>query len=215
MPVLPILLALFQTLLWAQDERIFREMVTVDPPRGLVKGSPLVRVFSPHYTIDIDADGTTEYIRLEKRDGADWIHIHDHGQRPVFSSILRPKGSHSGVYKIERRQTAQNHHILLVHYYEGYTKSYEFHGTARLYIISGNSTLSMTKGPLLFEEKTEARGHYHQRAYKIKLVDLNDDGFKDINVHHGDRISRTLVYQGEGVWQTFRKNFLLRPTLYP
>ncbi len=189
----------------AQDETLIKEMIeNIKKSRS---GSPqeesFVKVTSPLYELDINEDGRNEYIVLEKRDNVDWIHIHNHNRQKFFSASFTPKGNNANVYKIHRRRVSQSLHVLLIYYYEGYTRHHAFQGTSRLYVITIDkkdlSKLSMSRGPILFEEKHELRRHYHQRPYKTSIEDFDGDGIGEISVYY-NKISRILKYKSDGQW---------------
>ena len=108
-------------------------------------------------------------VSFEKRDGEDRIHIHNSLMGRLFSAPFVSRGNHSGVYKVQvykvhRRALSQDTVALLIRYYEGYTRSYHFQGTARLYVIKADKNdltkMSMIRGPVIFEGKRKRGGHY-------------------------------------------------------
>ena len=163
----------------------------------------LFKTASPFYELDINEDGRNEYIVLEKKDNTDQILIYNNNKKKIFSASFSPKGNASGVYKIHRRRVSRSLHVLLIHYYEGYTRHHVFQGTSRLYVITVDgkdySKLSLSRGPLLFEEKHEFRRHYHKRPYTTKIEDFDGDGIGEISVSY-KKIARVLKYQSDGTW---------------
>ena len=135
MRALGLILALLSLPLHSQDERVVKKMI--ENIRETNQESPSKHSFfnahSPLYKLDINDDGRVESIVLEKKDNEDWIHIHDYKRRRFFSAPFVPKGTRSGVYKINRRVISKDTYVLLIHYYEGYTRYLRLQGTARLY----------------------------------------------------------------------------------
>ena len=190
---------------YAQDEKLIKDMIDRNKKDQeiLPERNFNVIVQSPFYELDIDENSQNEYIFFEKKDNEDWVHITNQNKEKIFSGYFIPKGSGSGVYKVRRTKVSDSLYVLLLYYYEGYTTYFQFQGTSRLYVITtdkkNTSVLSMSRGPILFEEKKDIRQHYHQRNYDIKVEDLDKDGTSEINVRY-HKMSRILKYQGKGQW---------------
>ena len=189
----------------AQDEMFIKKLK--DNFQKQLRLSPqdksFLKVTSPLYELDINEDGRKEYIVVEKTENQDRIFLYNSNKEKIFSASFSSKGNGSGVYKIHRRRVSGSLHVLLVHYYEGYTRHHALDGTSRLYVItahgSDHSKLSLSRGPILFEEKHEFRRHYHKRPYKTKIEDFDGDGISEISVYY-KTINRVLKYQNDGTW---------------
>jgi hypothetical protein len=196
----------------AQDEREFRDFLmgevrtenTVTPELSLK-----FRVFSPLYEFDLDGDHRNEKFLLEKRDGKDWLHIHNYKDERIFSTFFEPLGERSTIYRLNIRQLSAHTKLILIHYYEGHTDYINFHGTSRLHYLTIDNndfkTLSIYRGPAVFEEMRERMGvvnSYHQRGYHISLNDFNESGVRDVSVRYRG-IVRVYRYLGLGKWIDF------------
>lgn len=191
----------------AQDERFFRKLFSGDLLRKeekKFKGEVDFRVASPFYKVDINTDGRVESLVTEKRDGQDWIHVHDFQNKRVFSGELEPMGMNSWLYKVSLRRIASGAKVLILHFYEGETEYLEFRANVRLYFLTIEkddlSTFSLSKGPVVWDEHESFKGrHYHQRRYEIGLQDFNKDGIKEISVKY-HLISWIYFYKSPGKW---------------
>ena len=193
---------------WAQDERYFREFFGGE----LKKKAPKPRVFfkanSPLYEYDLDGDNRNESFVLEKRDGEDWLHVHGRApeRKRIFSYRLSALGPKAHIYKISIRNLSSTTRVCIIHYYEGYTKYLEAKGTSRLYFLTMDNldlkTLSMFRGPIVWEEIRSSKRHYYQRNYDVVLHDFNKDGIKEISVRF-NVLSTVFFYEKGGNRETF------------
>lgn len=193
--------------LWAQDERFFREIFSGDfykTGKRDVKKKFHFKVHSGYYNIDLTGDGITEGIVYEKKDGEDWVHIHDSNKRKVFSYNFEASGVGAQIYKINIAKVSPKSKVLIFYYYEGAIKYSDFRGIGRLYFLSIDdndlNTLSMHRGPIYWEEKKEQNRGYFQRSYRVSFYDYNKDGIKEIVIKH-HLITRVWIYTAPGNWR--------------
>src|SRR5205814_2534175 len=124
-----------------------------------------------------------------KKDSEDWIEIFqiDKGERKkVLSYRFEAKGYDSQIYRIEFKKLSIKTSVLVFYYYEGVSKYIETQSTSRVYVatIDNNDlkTLSVFKGPAMYEEFKSQKGHYHLRNYQVYFQDLNNDDSKELIV---------------------------------
>jgi hypothetical protein len=194
-----------------QDERFFRQIFSGDLDQAAPKVEPkeyFYRVNSPFYEFDLDGDFRSESFVLEKKDGEDWFHIHAYGEikKRHLSYRLEASGPKSRIYKISVRQLSAETKLILLYFYQGVNKYLEMRGTTRLYFLTMDNndltTLSMYKGPVVWDEFRSFKGHYHQRNYGVSLFDYNKDGIRELAIKY-HLISEVYFYQGKGNWRTF------------
>jgi hypothetical protein len=190
----------------AQDERFFRELFSGDlvkKENKVLKGIPKFRHAGDIHKFDLNGDNRLEGIIAEKKDGQDYIHIHDWKGERIFSGNLRPMGLSSWLYRISIRRFAKNSKVLILYFYEGETEYLEYHSNVRLYFLTMESNnlknLSLSVGPVIWDEHKDFKDHYHQRRYRIGLHDYNKDGIKEIAVHY-HLSSRIYFYKSPGRW---------------
>ena len=69
-------------------------------------------------------------------------------------------------------------------------------------------TLSMKRGPIVWDEFKDYRGHYHQRKSIIKVSDLDGDHYRDISIHLS-KMNKVYLYAPGGAWKLIdRRNDL-------
>jgi hypothetical protein len=182
-----VLLLLFQQLSWAQDERVFRKAV-LGAYAPVIKELKIptqygYRTNSDMYRIDLTGDGYKEGIVVENIDGENWFHLHSNNMRRIISFSLEAVGVHAYPYKVVLSRVSEDIKVLQIYFYEGYIRGTEFHGSARLYLITyRNNNLKsavLSRGPQFFLEARERFDHYFIKKLNIHLKDLNGDGIKE------------------------------------
>jgi len=162
------------------------------------------QVFSPFYRMDIDNDGRDEGFALEKSDGRNFIHVIDKSKEVTGSFEIDTMGDSSKVYKVAVSNLDKKTKIAIVYFYEGKNDYISFFGSVRLYFITFDnldiSKPKFFKGPVIWEEAKDGMRHYHNKKYKVGLVDYNKDGRKEVVVKH-HRMSSVFMYFGEGNWR--------------
>ena len=197
-----------------QDERYFRQIYSGD----LLKKADftdekkyLAKIHGPYYELDLNADKVNEEILFIKKDGEDWVEIYGNntkGEREKLISFqLTNTGINSELFRMEFKSVSPSTKVLILHYFEGVTNYTEVHASARIYwvTIENNDLKSLKsfKGPSIFEELQNIKGHYHLRNYRVYLQDLNNDGEKEIVIK--SNLNNTVFYHfGKGKWGTFR-----------
>lgn len=192
--------------LQAQDERDFRSLFSGQEKKATDTIERLRAKFqqaSPLYQIDLTEDNRNESVVIEKRDGEDWIHLFDWRQKLVFSEKLDVKGVDSKIYRLRKRRISKSAVVLLLYYYEGFTKYLRTNANARFYLITIQdndlSKITMTKGPAFWVEYRDKDRTYIRRRYQEYFSDVNQDGSKEFIVKYG-KIVDILSYKGEGEW---------------
>ncbi len=189
---------------WSQDEHLYRQImagVKEEPVKLEKQYKYLVR--GPSYKIDLDRDGLSEKVVIYKGDGDNIFEIHDYSDNMIFQERLPTIGRDSSLYKINTYQLSKGSKVLVLHFYEGYSKYIGFNGSARLYFLTLDNrdlrTLSLFKGPSYFFEREQPFAEYGRRNYTLKAIDYNGDGVREISIKHR-KISRVFSYYGKGRW---------------
>lgn len=192
----------------AQDERYYRQMLSGALPDfnsdEVKKNEKIHYSFSSSsYRIDLNKDGTEEYIQTMKRDGVDWIQISDFSGRKIFESKLFAMGAESVIYKVRFTQISRDVKALILFLDEGKTHSVKFESTARIYVLSFEKnnleTMTLSQGPHFYHEKEAQREQYWRRHYQVNIVDFDGDGIKEISIQY-NHIQRMMKYIGRGEW---------------
>jgi hypothetical protein len=194
----------------AQDERYYRKIYTNEFQKKNLKidfkKKALIEVASPFYRQDLNDDGMPESIRTLKRDGVDWIEIYDYKGDLVYEVPLETQGIHSSIYKIRVATINKFTRVLILHFFEGYTKSVNYEGRARLYFLSFEDknlhTFKLYKGGYYFQEKEIYPEAYWQRNMHVNVIDYNNDGDKEISITYS-RIAKIFQYLGKGKWKRY------------
>lgn len=200
----------YNSILFAQDERLLRGFLEYNPPKRIedVQDFKRVKAMSDFYAIDLNGDYRNEKILIEKNDGIDFITIRDYQSNVVFRQRFDTQGIDSRVHRIHVKHISKDTLVLLIYYFEGKVDYLEFLATGRLYFLTLDkrdlNSLKMFKGPYYWNEKKGKKGEYFQRKYEVSFTDLNEDGIKDILVKH-HLISRAYLYEGSGVWKSFNE----------
>jgi len=206
-----VLLLVFSGKVSAQDERYMRRLFAGDLTRKPIPGAGTVykwKVQTPLIRMDITGDVYKESILVEKRDGENWIHIHDRYNKRKGIFRLTTNGARGRLYKINLRQLSPTTNVLLLYFFEGKVEYIKYRASARIYMVTIDNgdmnTLSMFKGPVFWDERRDGHQHYHQRQYHISLFDFNDDGIKELVVKYR-KSSLVYMYEGMGKWAQFVK----------
>lgn len=174
----------------SQDERYFRELITGDHVQAKEKEQKAADIvsFSKAYELDLTGNHRFERIIFERRDGIDWVTIYNYQKELLFEYPLDTQAADSRVYKLKLNDVSQTERLLTLYFYEGATDYLNFKGNVRLYFITFKKAdlnqMKAQKGPRIWEEFSDKRGHYHQRAYDVNLVDLNSSQVKEIVVNY-------------------------------
>ena len=197
-------------LTFAQDERFFRKLFSGELTHEKKIEDEKVYAYlvhSPEYFIDINNDGINESIVSVKRDSEDWIDIYNSYREKIYSYRFETKGAHSGLYRVLRKQLDNNTIVLVLFYFEGDTNYINYDSSARIYLLTIDNkdlkTISMMKGPSIFEEFKGYKGDYRLRNYEVGVADLAELGKKQLYIKYRG-VSKVFIYQGAGRWQTFR-----------
>jgi len=164
-----ILLTLLSLDAMSQDELYFRELYSGDLTRGKekIKKKYKWKANTPFYQIDLGGKIWPESIVVEKKDGEDWLHIHDDQKKRIFSFQFDVNGKDSQIYKIFKTKISPKSDVLIIYYYEGNTSYLKFSGTVRLYFLTIDDrkldSISITKGPIIWEERANLDKKYFQK----------------------------------------------------
>ena len=202
------LLSFFSSFCHAQDERYLRKLFIdkwIKKHSDKVVKSYKYHQTTSHYQLDLDGDEMSESLLMDMKGGEIWINIYNATGKKIKEFELQVEGQGARVYQINKRKLSLNSDLLIVHFYEGYNTYLRFRGTSRLYFITWDDnnlkTLSLYKGPVIFDEFESLRGHYHRRTYKLSLLDFNDDGIKEVLLKH-HLISKVYRYRPGGRWKS-------------
>ena len=197
---------------FCQDEKFFRDIFTGDlakKPEETVSEKKYTNLFhSPEYLIDLNNDGIEQAVVIVKRDGDDWVDIFDQYKEKLFSYKFEEKGIYSTVYRIVRKRLNDKTVVLIFYYFEGETNYINFESSARIYLLTIDNkdlkSMSMFKGPSIFEEFKSYRSDYHLRNYKNAVIDLALRENRQLIVKYRG-MSQVFMYAGNGKWKTFRE----------
>lgn len=197
---------MFSVSIFAQDERFFRDIYTgklKDLNLKIDRNKRKVVVNSGLYQMDINDDGLPESLVYSKKDNEDYFEIYNFRGQLIFKTFLQATGEQASLYKINFVNISKNVRALVLHFFEGMTRSTRFEGIARLYVVSleNNDLESLTafKGPHFFHEYEKVRDFYWRRAFKVNVLDYDKDGIKEISANYKTTTS-ILRYKGRGQW---------------
>ncbi len=189
---------------FSQDERFYRKMFSSKASKNIEEFEFKIGVASPRYTLDLNRDGLKDSFQTVKKDGVDFIRIMDPFGRVVFEKSLLTKGKKSSIFKAHLKTISKNVDVLILHFYDGYTESSTFEGSARLYFLTipnrKLNLITMTKGPYFWTERERTAGKYWNKRYTVNVLDYNNDGFKEISVSY-NKLSRVYFYISDGIWE--------------
>lgn len=200
-----IFLICFIQIAFAQDERYFRELFSgeLTQEKKVDKKTYKWTANSPFYEMDLGGTQFPESLVIEKKDGEDWLYIHDEKKVRIFSFKFDVNGKDSLIYRVSKRRLSKNTELLIFYYYEGNTDFRNFKGSVRLYFLTIDnrdlSTISMFKGPIYWDEREMPGGKYSQKKFGIELIDFNHDGKMEIAVG-GKVLSKVYFYKSGGKW---------------
>ncbi|RLA61675.1 MAG: hypothetical protein DRQ88_08405 [Epsilonproteobacteria bacterium] len=200
-----ILLFIISTQAFCQDELYFRELFSGDLTRkkDKIKKDYKWRANTPFYQIDLGSNKWPESIVVEKKDGEDWLYIHNDQKKRIFSFQFDVNGKESQVYKITKQKLSLKSDILIIYYYEGNTSYLKFNGTVRLYFLTIDNrkldSISIHKGPVIWEERKNLDQKYFQKGHLVELIDFNKDLIKEIRIR-GKITKNIYFYKGRGKW---------------
>ena len=187
-----------------QDEQFYRRIFTnelINKPSALIEYKLVVK--SPVYQINLDRDKFPEGIRIEKRDGLDFIVVLSRFGEKVFESKLLGIGNKSRIFKIQLKTISKDTNALIIHFYEGKIDSTKFESTARLYFLTfpknDYKKMVLFKGPHFFHEKEKVSEQYWNRRFSVNTIDYNNDGVKEISISY-KKINRVYFYLSKGLW---------------
>lgn len=198
---------LFENSLFAQDERFIRKMISgellSENKKSVVPA--LFSVTGPEYRVDLNGDGLDEAVQVRNEDGLNWFLVFDSKQNILMKEKLWAMGAMSRLYRIKMVDLNPTARALILHVDEGKTESVRFESSAKMFIVSIDnkdlSTLKMVPGPRYWHEREAHREQYWRRNYTLNVLDLDQNGTKDIFVkYHGSQW--IFMYQGNGQWKT-------------
>jgi hypothetical protein len=197
---------------FAQDERFFRKLFSGEleksfDTRDQKKYS--YNLYTPEYALDLNNDKLSEYLVAVRRDSEDWLDIFNSYKERIFQYRFVNSGPNSSIYRVQRKMLDQKTTLLLIYYFEGENNYTIYESSARLYLMTiphnDLTKISIYKGPSIFEEYRSLKQHYHIRDYQLGVLDLNNDGIKEVMVKYRN-MSEVYFYTGDGKWQSFRKD---------
>lgn len=199
----------------AQDERYFRQVFSGEllEISKKDKNNTTNRKYnfvytSPYYLLDINSDGQSESLAFVKKDNFDFFEIYDGKNNLIYSYLLENTGVESELYRIELKALNKHTNVILLHYFEGYTKYLNYQSVARIHAITIDrndlKTLKGFKAAAIFDETKLLRGHYHKRNYKAYLEDINEDGTKELIVKYNN-ISSIYLYGKDNKWSEYKQ----------
>jgi hypothetical protein len=190
----------------AQDERYLRGLLSGDLSREYVPEEVRDYHFksqSPVYQLDLTGDHRNESLIVEKKDGEDWLHIHDYHMNRVSSHRFQAVAGGSKIYRLRLVTLSNQTRLLLIHFYEGVNSYLQTRANARFYFLTIDDgdlkTASVYRGPAYWEEFQENRDYIHRRKYNLEFADLTRDGKLEIRVFT-NLISYVYHYHGKGRW---------------
>ncbi len=190
----------------AQDERYFRDIYSgemLQAAKEEVVPKIYYQAYSPRYVYDLNSDGVKEKFFYETRDGGHFVYVENANNDLLFKGNLESVGKGAYLYRIGLYKLNPKTTVMLLYFYEGNIDYIEFKGTSRLYFLTIEENnlqkIFLKKGPHIWEEFQNTKGHYRQRPYEVSLIDYNHDGTREIAVKH-HLISRVYLYKGLGEW---------------
>lgn len=190
----------------AQDERYFREIYTGEMlPRKAVDENKKIyyQAYTPRYVFDLNNDGEKEKFFYETRDGEHFFYLENTRNEQLYKGPFESVGKGAHLYRVGIHHLNSKTTVLLLYFYEGSIDYLNFQGTSRLYFLTIEDNdlhkIFFNKGPIIWEEFQNTKGHYRQRPYEISLIDYNQDGTREIAIKH-HLISRVYIYRGKGQW---------------
>lgn len=193
----------------AQDERTFRELLIEKAKEDSERNHRPHYDFtarSNRYYLDLNGDNNPESFFTSKRDGGDWLELFNSKGDKIYDFKFDTAGSWSRIYKVQMRKISTTAKILIFYFYEGVTRHMNFEGTARVYFLTWENdnlrSLSMFKGPYIWDENRTFRNHYHQRKFELSMFDFDNDFTREVAIRYGT-ITRVFKFLGRGKWGSY------------
>ena len=191
----------------SQDELYFRDLFSgaLTRKKEKIKQTYKWKANTPFYQIDLGGKKWPESLVIEKKDGEDWLHIHDDQKKRFFSFQFDVNGKDAQVYKISKNKISPNSEVLIIYYYEGNASYFKLSGTGSLDLLTIDDrkldSISVTKGPIIWEERENLDKKYFQKGHLVELIDFNKDLTKEIRVR-GKFTKNIYFYKGKGKWRS-------------
>lgn len=170
----------------------------------LIQEKTHFEVAGKSYFLDLLHSEGLEKVFIEKKDGQDVFNVFTPTHEPIFSLKLSSKGPYSRIYKLSYRDISAQEKLLILYHFEGVNKYLKLQSTSRLYFITWNpkknNSFQSYKGPVIWNELKDVRDRYFQRKRLLQVLDLDQNGYKDIVVKYG-RTSLSYAYFGQGKWK--------------
>ena len=189
----------------AQDEWIFKDIINTKKKVSVkTKKYAHYKSKSDAYSLDLDGDGVSEYIRFEIIDAAYYMHIFNRRGDKVLSHKFQVYGHGAHVFKIIRKKFTKSNVATLIYFFDGKTGYLEKKASATLYSILGSKHRN---GKLKFQKVTSVwlehsrKEDYIRRLYHVDFEDVNYDGTLDLTVKSGN-IQRN-YYLSNNSWKKF------------
>jgi hypothetical protein len=193
----------------AQDERYFRDIFTGEMLLREKKSEVpklYYQAFTPRYIFDLNNDNTKEKFFYETRDAEHIFYIENEKNELVFKAKFESVGKGAHLYRVGVYHINSKTSVLLLYFFEGSIDYINFKSTSRLYFLTIEdndlSKINLRRGPIIWEEYQNTKGHYRQRPYEISLIDYNHDGTREIAIK-SHLINRVYLYRGGGIWENF------------
>lgn len=193
----------------AQDERFFRKLFSgefVNEKKVQDEKHYSYAIHSSEFLIDLNDDGLKDSLVVVKRDSEDWLDVFNSSKDKVFSYKFEPKGANSALYRVLKKKLDEKTNVLVMFYYEGETNYVNYESSARVYLMTVDNkdlkTISVFKGPSIFEEQKTYKSHYHLRNYEVEVVDIDKNSKRELIVKNRE-MSQVFLYSGNGIWKTF------------
>jgi hypothetical protein len=193
----------------AQDERYFREIFTgemIHKDKKEEAKKVYYQAFTPRYIFDLNNDGDKEKFFYETRDAGHNFYIENSHNELLYKASFESVGKGAHLYRVGIHHLNPQTTVLLLYFFEGSIDYLNFQGTSRLYFLTIEDNdlhkIYLNRGPIIWEEFQNTKGHYRQRPFDISLIDYNHDGTREIAVKN-HLISRVYLYRGKGLWANF------------
>lgn len=207
-----IIFCCFINFAYSEDERFFRELFSgeLNSSNLLLKNEEKKYKYifhTPFYSVDLNEDNKPEFIVFVKRDSDDFLEIYKQGDgQKILAHKLKLDvyGRESKVFKIAFKKLNDEIKVLIVYYFEGFSKYIKTQSSARVYFITFKNNLEFKdfKGPAFFEEFLNQKGNFHLKNYSMNLEDLNKDGTKEFILKFNN-YSRIYFFEKDGEWRTY------------
>ena len=190
----------------AQDERFWRKLLTGELSREEVQEPEAAKLVfsSPRYEFDLDGDGQTESLLIQKRDGLNVLEVYSAGKDLLFTGSITGTGIDSKIYRLRVVDISKEIRSIIIYFFEGKTQSRYFEASARLYFLTFKKNkmdkMVFQKGPMYWHEYEAPRDQYWRRPYAVNVIDIDKDGVSEIFVNY-NQIQFIWRYQESGLWK--------------